>query len=467
MRIQMKTALLFTAITAALILAISMSVYYFTSRFAFNDFLKRLELRAALSSRILFEKDQTSADALNELRDQYLEVLPQEKEYVFRYDSINQQLLRRHGLPLNMPFIREVENAKGGIVFGHVKGVYYAGLLYSNAKEGRYLIIKSAVNKHGEDMLRNLLRTKAIAFIFSVVVVFSISLFFSRKTLEPVRKIISQVNNISAHNMHLRLEEKAETEGKDEIGELAGTFNKMLDRLQTSVETQNNFVSNASHELRTPLTAIIGEADIALSKARSQDEYRNSLQIISREAGRLHKLTSSLLNLAKSGFDGKKQNWEILRMDELAFTVKESIDEIDPQNQLQLDFTALPADEDRISVLGNLNLLKLALTNVAMNACKYSNNRIVRLSVESSGKKVLVVITDEGIGIPADELKHIYEPFFRASNTNSYEGYGVGLPLTQAILRLHNGNIDVHSEVNRGTIVTLTLPMAAHSEHAV
>jgi signal transduction histidine kinase len=464
MRIQMKTALLFTAVTAALILAISMSVYYFTSRFAFNDFLKRLELRAAIASRILFEKDQGSVDAFNELRDQYLEVLPQEKEYVFKFDSIDQATLKRNGLPLRMSFVREVENKKGGIVFEHVKDVHYAGLLYSNAKDGRYLIIKSAVNKHGEDMLRNLLHTKAIAFIFSVVLVFSISLFFARKTLEPVRKIISQVNNISAHNMHLRLDEK---EGKDEISELASTFNKMLDRLQTSVETQNNFVSNASHELRTPLTAIIGEADIALSKARSMEEYRNSLQIISREAGKLHKLTSSLLNLAKSGFDGKKQNWELLRMDELAFTVKESIDEIDPQNQLQLDLTALPQDEGRISVLGNLNLLKLALTNVAMNACKYSNNRVVKLSVEASGKKVLVVITDEGIGIPADELKHIYEPFFRASNTNSYEGYGVGLPLTQAILRLHNGNIHVRSEENRGTIVTLTLPAAAHAEQVV
>lgn len=461
MTIRMKTALLFTALTAALILAISLSVYYFTSRFAFNDFLKRLELRAAISSRILFEQDQTSVDAFHELRQQYLEVLPQEKEYVFKYDSVSPRSLQDQGFPLSMSFINKVKNGKGETVFAHVKNVHYAGILYNKAKDGQYIIIKSAVNKHGEDMLRNLLNTKAIAFVFSVVAVFTISIFFSRKTFEPVRNIINRVNNISAHNMHLRLEEK---DSKDEITELAGTFNKMLDRLQTSFDTQNNFVSNASHELRTPLTAIIGEADIALSRARSQEEYRNSLQIISSEAGKLHKLTSSLLNLAKSSFDGKKQNRELLRMDELVFIVKESIDEIDPQNQLQLDFAALPPDDDRISVFGNLNLLKLALTNVAMNACKYSNNRVVKISVEASGKNVQVMITDEGIGIPADELKHIYEPFFRASNTNNYEGYGVGLPLTQAIIRLHNGNIDVHSEEGKGTIVVLTLPAAKHAE---
>ena len=461
MRIQLKTALLFTAVTAALILAISMGVYYFTSRYAFNDFQKRLELRAAISSRILFEQDPTSVDAFSELKQQYLEVLPQEKEYVFRADSVNAQTLKAQGFPLSMGFIEDILGSHGQTVFAQEKKVHYAGIVYNNPRGGQYIIIKSAVNKHGEDLLQNLLNTKAIAFVFSVVAVFSISIFFSRKTFEPVRDIINRVNNISAHNMHLRLEDKG---GKDEIAELAGTFNNMLDRLQTSFETQNNFVSNASHELRTPLTAIIGEADIALSKARSQEEYRNALQIISREAGKLHKLTSSLLNLAKSGFDGKKQSWELLRMDELAYTVKESIDEIDPLNQLQIDFTSLPADESRMIVHGNVNLLKLALTNVAMNACKYSNNRIVKLSVEASGSKVQVAITDEGIGIPADELKHIYEPFFRASNTNNYEGYGVGLPLTQAIIRLHSGRIDVRSQEGKGTIVIITLPTADHTE---
>lgn len=457
MKIQTKTALLFTALTATIILSTSLTVYYFTSRFAFNDFLKRLELRANIATRIVFEQDKTTTDAFSELRQQYLEVLPQEKEYVLRYDSVDQNTLHQQGLPLNLSFVREVAKKNGETVFAHVKNVHYAGIYYIHNKEG-YVIIKSAVNKHGEDLLRNLRNTKAILAIISIIIVFTVSIFFSRKTFEPVRKIIARVNTISADNIHLRLEEK----GKDEVAELAHTFNNMLDRLQASIETQNNFVSNASHELRTPLTAIIGESDIALSKARSEEEYRNSLEIISREAGKLHRLTTSLLNLARSGFDGKKQNWEILRMDELAFTVKESIDEIDPQNQLHLDLSGLPSEERRISVHGNLNLLKLALTNVAMNACKYSNNRVVKMSVQARANKVLVTIVDEGIGIPADELKLIYVPFFRASNTNNYEGYGVGLPLTQAIIRLHNGSITVHSEVDKGTSVTLSLPAADH-----
>ncbi len=116
-----------------------MSVYYFTSRFAFNDFLKRLELRAAIASRILFEKDQTSIDAFNELRDQYLEVLPQEKEYVFKYRQHQPIHPSPQRASLNMSFVKKWKTRKGGIVFEHVKDVYYAGLLYSNAKDGRYL----------------------------------------------------------------------------------------------------------------------------------------------------------------------------------------------------------------------------------------------------------------------------------------------------------------------------------------
>ncbi|WP_315813987.1 histidine kinase dimerization/phospho-acceptor domain-containing protein [Paraflavitalea speifideaquila] len=155
----------------------------------------------------------------------------------------------------------------------------------------------------------------------SIIAIFTVGTFLSRSIFAPVREITRRVEDISAHNLHLRLQEGI---GKDEITALAQTFNNMLDRLETSFETQNNFVSNASHELRTPLTTIIGEAEIALSKARSEQEYQQSLQVILREAARLQHLTASLLKLAQAGFDGRKQEWGILRMDESLMNVKNS-----------------------------------------------------------------------------------------------------------------------------------------------
>ncbi|MBP1652745.1 MAG: histidine kinase, partial [Bacteroidetes bacterium] len=218
----------------------------------------------------------------------------------------------------------------------------------------------------------------------------------------------------------------------------------MLDRLETAFETQNNFVSNASHELGTPLTAIIGEAELALNKQRSDAEYRQSIQVILGEAERLEHITKSLLRLAQTGFGGKGQQRERIRVDELIFSVKDTIDQINPDNK----------------VLGDAQLLHLAFSNIVQNACKYSDNHPVSVALAATDTNIILLIQDQGIGIPASELPFIYDPFFRASNTSGYKGYGIGLPLSRNIIRLHGGNIIVNSQQGKGTEIRITLPVA-------
>lgn len=453
MKIQTQTALLFTVLTALLILFISFTTYYFISRFASNDFLKRLELRVRVAAKLRFEQNKVSTATYQELRRQYLEVLPKEHEYLLTWDSVSNTIKPTvQGLPES--FYQQIIEGEGKTVFIKKNNVHYAGILYHTEGSRHYLVIKSAVNEYANRLLYTLARAKIATFVVGVILVFTTGIFFSRKTFQPVRQLISKVQDISAHNLHLRLETK---KGRDEMTELAHTFNTMLDRLQTAFETQNNFVSNASHELRTPLTTIMGEADIALKKARTNEEYRQSLQVILHEAGKLDHLTSSLLALAQSGFDGKKQRQSLVRMDELLWEVKQAVDELHPDNQVQLHFGELPPNEQQLSVEGNYHLLKLALTNIAVNACKYSNDRPVQLTLQVVKQKIRIGIVDEGIGIPAPELKYVFEPFYRASNTNKFEGHGVGLPLARNIIRLHKGELVIRSEEGKGTTVEITL----------
>jgi signal transduction histidine kinase len=452
LKIQTQTALLFTVLTALLILFISFTTFYFISRFASNDFLKRLELRVRVAAKLRFEQNKLSTVTYQELRQQYLEVLPKEKEYLLTWDSVANTIEPKVS---NLPksFYYKIIEAEGKTIYIEKDKVHYAGILYHD--DGKtYIVIKSAVNEYANRLLGTLLKAKIATFIVGVVLVFTVGIFFSRKTFQPLRQLISKVQDISAHNLHLRLKLK---KGKDEMTELAHTFNTMLDRLQTAFETQNNFVSNASHELRTPLTTIMGEADIALKKARTNEEYRQSLQIILNEAGKLDHLTSSLLALAQSGFDGKKQRRTIVRMDELVCEVKEAIDELHPDNHVQLHFGELPPNEQQLSVEGNYHLLKLAITNIVVNACKYSNERAVQLSLYVVKDKINIRVVDEGIGIPAAELKYVFDPFYRASNTERFEGHGVGLPLARNIIRLHNGELQIKSEENKGTAVEIVL----------
>src|SRR5690606_8702812 len=113
--------------------------------------------------------------------------------------------------------------------------------------------------------------------------------------------------------------------------------------------------------------------------------------------------------------------------------------------KISLDFSLLPESPVKLKIKGNEQLLHLAISNILVNGCKYSDKRTVQLALGASDKEVIIVVKDKGIGIPNNELKYIYDPYFRASNTSNYEGYGIGLPLTRNIIRMHNGTLNVFS----------------------
>ncbi len=453
MRIQTQTALLFTLLAAAVILLLNAIIYSVATRDTANDFKKRLELRVVVASKIKFERDTRSSATYNELRQQYLEILPNEKEFIFPVTEPIDSIQLPSGFRAPISYLKELLASNETVYYSN-KDLYYAGIHYQT-EDKKYFIVKSAVNRYGIQALTNLRQILVIAFIGKVLLVFAISFYFSRKTFKPFRDIISRVQSIGVQNLSLRLEEKGR---KDEIGELTRTFNRMLDRLQTAFDIQNNFVSNASHELKTPLTTIIGEAEIVLARQRDAETYRQSLEVILKEAEKLEALTSALLSLAQSGFKNNKINFEPVRIDEILFEILETIPRIQPESKVRLHWDELPADVSQLTLQANPQLLKLAISNIILNSCKYSNNEKVEVKLSSEKNQIRIVVIDYGIGIPTDELKHVFVPFFRASNTGSFKGYGVGLPLSLNIIRQHEGTIDVKSQEGRGTEVTVILP---------
>lgn len=453
MKIQTKITWLFTAVTASIILLLSWFVYFFASRKSFEDFYKRLEIRAIVAAKAQLEAKNNNNSAYHEIRREHLEKLPSEKEYFFKVNKQTGLVDSAGLLPLPASFFKHT--VQNGEAVYRRKDLFYLGFLYEQP-QGSSIIVISAVNDYSREYLGNLKNVLLITFFFSVVVVLTVGIMFSRQILKPVRVITERVKAISSTNLHLRLDSG---KGKDEIEELSQTFNNMLDRLETSFESQNNFVSNASHELSTPLTAIIGEAELTLNRPRTPEQYVKSTQVILNEAERLRNITTTLLNLAQTGFDGKKQNWEPVRADELVWSVKKSVDNINPQNQVFFDTSHLPEEVAKLSTLGNMQLLILALSNVVLNACKYSNNQAVTIGVAATDERILIVIRDTGIGIPESEIPYVFDPFFRASNVQHLKGYGIGLPLSRNIIRMHGGDIIVNSREGEGTIIHISLPI--------
>jgi len=452
MSLHTRITFLFAILSAVIISLLSGFVWYFANEFAFEDFYKRLEARVNITAQIKVYKSANTKEYI-ELRTKYLEQLPSEQEHIITADK-SAKLSFDKKMQLPFGFYQMIDQGK--MARYRKKNVFYAGKYFKTGKNG-YIVIISGRDPYGYRELEYLQKILIAGFFLSVALSYFVGRKFSDFTFKPIRALIKKTKGINAENLHQRLDP---VQGTDEIAEISQTFNDMLDRLETAFETQNNFISNASHELRTPLTIISGEAELALSGNTAIDaELYKSLLKIQSESERLENILTSLLGLAQSGFDGKKQRWENIRLDELIWDVKSAIDLVNPLNNIQVDFSNLPADFENINLKGNLNLLKLAITNIVNNACKYSDNRIVLLGLSISAANVVISVKDQGIGIPENELQHVFEPFFRASNTTNYSGYGVGLPLSLNIIRLHRGSIAIKTVQESGTEMNILLPI--------
>ncbi len=212
---------------------------------------------------------------------------------------------------------------------------------------------------------------------------------------------------------------------------------RMLNRIDRDYQTEKMFVNNASHEINNPLTAIQGECEVGLLRQYNTREYQDILRRIAHEAERVETIMRELLQFShvRSGEE---------------MTVRETVDMYDLMKGLCEGRCEVECHDD-FSVLGDTHLLRMAFKNLINNAVKYSNGKPVTVTVGEHK----VVIRDEGIGIPKEDLPHVFEPFYRASNTGAVIGHGVGLALAKAILEKHNARLTVASRQNEGTTVTV------------
>ncbi|MBR6111015.1 MAG: HAMP domain-containing histidine kinase [Paludibacteraceae bacterium] len=213
---------------------------------------------------------------------------------------------------------------------------------------------------------------------------------------------------------------------------------KVYKKIDHNYQTEKLFVNNASHEINNPLTAIQGECEVALIKTRTVDEYKQSLQKISLEAERVISIMKNLLLFSHT----RSEHFD-----------PDSLNEVNVGNFMQ----SFADDKTNIEVVNNFSikikedLLRIAIRNIISNAHKYSKHEPVKVSVNNRK----IIINDNGIGIPKDELKNITQPFYRASNTSDAKGAGIGLALSREILSRFNVDISFVSELGRGTSVVV------------
>lgn len=278
--------------------------------------------------------------------------------------------------------------------------------------------------------------------------------FLVRKTFSPVKKIVGAAKKITAENLSHRIEPIG---SKDEIGELAKTFNDMISRIERSFKQIKQFSSDTSHELKTPLAAIRGEIEVALRKERERGEYKKILKSALEEIDKLQKIIDSLLLLAQMDSQNIKFSFKEIQLDEILLEAFEEIATLAKKKSLSLILKRV----DQVGIKGDETLIKRLFVNLIDNAIKYTQEGgKVEIALKKEGDSVRFTVEDTGIGIPPNKTPYIFDRFYRVDKARSREtgGCGLGLALAKWIAETHKGKIEVKSKVGEGSTFIVFLP---------
>jgi len=431
----------------------SLIIYYSSASFRKEDFNNRLRNKAKSTARLLLEAKEIDPDRVLRLEKDNPVNLINEKiiilnflnDVIYSTDPSNEIIIVGSVLERT----RSLEDVT------YKQGKYdIVGILYM-AKFDRFVVLAAATDIEGEFYLKKLQLILVLVCCLSVVLFSLAGWIYSGKALKPMTEVVKRVEGISISSLNLRVPVHNEL---DEIGKLAKTFNNMLERLETSFAVQKDFISNASHELRTPLTSINGQLEVLLMKDRSSQEYKDAVESVLEDIKSLILLSNRLLMVARSKSESVVNMEKEIRIDEVLWQVQEEIQKHNKGYQVIISLGESLTDSDNLVVSGDEPLIKAALSNIADNACKYSDDHSVDIQLEHTGNQVEIEFTDRGIGISEAELQKVFEPFYRASNAIEYPGTGIGLQLVNQIIKTHKGTIRIASELGKGTKVKVKLP---------
>jgi heavy metal sensor kinase len=276
----------------------------------------------------------------------------------------------------------------------------------------------------------------------------------AKKSFSPVIEMSDQAKLIGATNLQQRL---SVSNPRDELGRLADAFNELLSRLDRSFENMREFMADASHELRTPLAIIRGEADVALSQDRNESEYKETLAIIQDEAQRLSRIVDDMLALARADAGQHQLQVQEFYLNDLVEDACRAAQVLAASRGVALT----PHLTEDITFCGDEDLLRRLLMNLLDNAIKYTpRGGSVSVKLESETERVKIIVSDTGIGIPAESVPYIFERFYRADKARSRAdgGSGLGLAIARWVAEAHKGSIELTSDPGHGSRFTVSLP---------
>lgn len=449
MQIRTRLTLQFLFAVAPILLISFFVIYYSSATYRKKEFYERLEKKAITTCDLLIKVDAVGRDLLRVIDNTQKDHLYKENITVYNYlnkeiytnndtlqFAVSDSLIDEIRLTQRLEY-RENEFEVLGMVF--------------NDRFNRFVVIAGAEDKFGVAKLVNLRNTLIALFFVIVGITTLIGYLYASRALRPISAVIEKAERISASNLSERI---VETGQQDEISRLINTFNNMLDRIEESFKVQRVFMAGASHELKNPLTAITSQLEVVQLKERTNDEYKQTIQSVFEDIKELNKLAVQLIDLGQISYERNDIPLVPVRFDEILNTFVELFGKKNPGYKINFRINHLPEDENKLMVAVNRPLLFTAFNNLAENACKFSPDNKVEVSLHADNKLVVSFI-DQGAGISDDDKKLIFEPFYRSRKTAQTKGYGIGLALVAKIAALHNASVTIDDNPGGGTVFKL------------
>jgi signal transduction histidine kinase len=451
MNIRTKITVTFFAIVVVMLSCITFAIYYFSSQYREVDFHRRLLNRGINTAKVLTEVKELNVELIKRLEKSSPTSLP--NQHVAIYNLLHEELYRSEAsapLHVDNAFLTKISKERRLKML--IDGYDLVGFTYENQGQ-HYLIVAAARDDFGWDALKNLRFVLLTTFLISIALVSILAWIYAGRVLRPISKIVTEVSNITEENLSLRLDEG---NSHDEVSRLAQTFNKMLSRLQGAFSSQKGFIANASHEIKTPITVMAGEIEVALLQQRERDYYIRVLQSVLNSLRGLNNLSSQLLLLAQTSADQPEKKFTILRVDDILWEIKDEMMKVYPTTDISILFD-LNLHHESLVILGDEQLIKVAILNLMDNACKYSDdNKVVINLFEKERNSLSIEFQNKSKGIDPENIHRIFSPFYRGKHDKKVKGHGIGLSLVEKIIALHKAKIEVTSNPSGVTNFTIT-----------
>jgi len=451
MKIQNKLMLVYSCIFGLILLLFTIGVYEPYSQQIHEDYFSRLHLRG-LAKVDFIDGKNISPDILHDIfqdtpinLEPHVTIYTSSGDLVYRDKKVIKEI-RHHSAVQNELLRRQ-----------HMQwwnGKTQTDAFYIEGHKTNYLVFVTGYDYYGYGHLDKLRLLLIIAyFVVMAIIVFFVRLF-AAQAFKPVSAMIAEVKEISSLNLGIRLHEGNK---RDELAQLAITFNRMLDQVEKGFADQRHLVYSISHELRTPLAAIIAELELSQSQSHTSNEYMQAIDNALSDAKRLARLSTDLLDMAKASYEPSEITMEKVRIDEALIEATSKVQAINSTYRINLEFDNEPEEESKLEIQGNNYLLCSAFMNIAENGCKYSFTHMCDIHLSFSSGFIKISFADKGLEILPEDRKKIFEPFYRGQNKENIYGNGIGLPLAKKIVSLHKGTIEL---INYGdeTTFNVTLP---------